>query len=390
MRLSYSTNLKRATITVGALAAAGALACSDGLTRPQSRASADDDFATSGVIVSSLMRADAGADAPISSLSVHAEFGGGGRQATLGSPTRVAIDPAQASALRTQALTPVKLALGSVGPTFDRQGGGRKSIVRPHAKGRSLRFRKDGKDIELQFVDDPRGGSRPPAATVTLVNGRAAAVNQYTYSKIGKSWLPTSSRATIYDSTGHATFVVSNTFRTSTVSEASFGHLGADILASGAGKLIAALGALAQPDMLYAATTADEIDAGCGQKATAASIAEFGWLGALAALAVAWGGCVTTIFECPGVLAAQAALAIADNAMGKAEAEYYLCLQQQQQQQQPPASPPTSGGGSPPPTTEPPPSPPVEDQGPACGEITWEISYDDGATWDYLDTTVTC
>jgi hypothetical protein len=375
-------DLKRVAVGLAALTVVGALACSDGLTRPGASGNTDDDFAMSGVIVSSLMRADGGANAHISSISTEARFGGSGNaQNFVGSPTPITVDPSEANALRTQAVTPTKLAITGSSGLFDRTTGGRPSLVRPRAKGRSFKNRKDGKEIEVQFVDDPRGGDRPPAAMVTWLNGRAASVNQYTYRKIGKSWVPTSSRTTIYDSTGRAAFVASNTYSAMTVSASSLNSLGSDALAGGVGKLVTALGRLVQPDVLYAETVADDIDAGCGMKAAAAAGAEFAWLTAVAALATAWTACATTIIECPAIVAAQAALAVADYYFGKAQAEYALCLQQQQPAPPPAAPAPVAGDGS---------KPQGDQGGVSCGVITWEISYDDGESWNYLGTSTTC
>ena len=223
------------------------------------------------------------------------------------------------------------------------------------------------------MVDDPRGGGRPPAAIMTFDGDRPVSMHQYVYTRDGNRWRPARSRVTVFGGNGKPAAVTENDL--TTLQTASFAVPGtATALIDGFRRVGGSLSKLVQPDVLFAATMDD---ASCFREAelvAAATLAEIAGAGFLAAAILACPG--TLGLTCLAVIALQIALAGLDLALGVAVADWYLCLN---------PSPITrgsgggTGGGG-----------PRDGSGAGCYDITWEISYDGGLTWQFLGLTLQC
>lgn len=371
MKHSFHHALAR---SAGALAVAvGAsttVACSDRTTAPMTTPARG--VVTSGEITSSLWTNRNGVLTYAGSVRANGDIVSDSGQSSTsvnGVPRSFTMSPHLLDSIETD-ITTSNLVRRANGGEMRRSGlpGAR---LRPQLPGsRSFTNVKDGKTFEVQVVGDPERG-RPPRALLVSVNGRAVSLHQYTFDKLDGQWTPSHSRTTLFDSLGQVAAVAVNDFRATRThrvgsAEDRAGQLGA--LASAVGSKVANL---FTPQALFAA---EEDEANCFREKMAVTVAEIGWSLALAGVIAAAGACATTIITCPGLIQAHIALGLADIALGIAFANLYVC---QNPPPPPPPPPPANGGGG-------------DGGGQNCRWVVWEISYNDGATWEFLDEQYVC
>ena len=224
------------------------------------------------------------------------------------------------------------------------------------------------------MIDDPRGGGRPPVAIMTFDGDRPVSMHQYVYARDGNRWRPTRSRDTVYGGNGKPAAVMENDLSAPQTAGVAVPGTAAT-LTDGFRRVGGSLSNLVQPDVLFAATMDD---ASCFREAAlvaAATAAQIAGVGFLAAAILACPG--TLGLTCWAVIGLQIALAGLDLALGVALADWYLCLNPSPITRGSGAT--TGGGGS-------------RDGlgGDGCYEITWEISYDRGLTWQFFGITLQC
>jgi hypothetical protein len=237
---------------------------------------------------------------------------------------------------------------------------------------------KDGKRVSLQYVADPRGGGRPPVATMLYDGDRPVSLIEGLYQKDGTRWKPTRARITIFGKDGRPSVVTENDFGAlQTASVAMPGT--AAVLADGFRRVGGSLSKLIQPDALYAASTAGDDDERCWKERLAVAGAAAAQLAADVTLGIASAACAASGgLLCPAVVAAALGVtATAVNYLIKV-AEYDDCMSRSQPIISSRWGGSGGGGGG------------GTDDGGQCNTIIWEISYDGGATWQYYDTQSTC
>jgi len=232
---------------------------------------------------------------------------------------------------------------------------------------------RDGKTVSLERVADPRGGGRPPVATMIYDGNRPVSLIEGLYQKDGKQWKPTRARITIFGKDGKPDVVTENDFTAlRTASVAMPGT--AAFLADGFRRVGGTLSQLVQPDALYAATQMDDDEERCWSERIALAGAVLTQIAADMGLSIAITACAATGgVLCPAVIAATLAVAgAALNYLVKLMA-YDECMSRTE----PIISNRGGGGGG-------------SDSGDGCYDVVWEISYDGGWSWSYYDTQRVC
>jgi hypothetical protein len=262
-------------------------------------------------------------------------------------------------------------ALGGAQMAPANQPGGRGGLLRPSfTAARVVNVpTPDGKNVRLEFQDDPRGGGLPPLAMTAFVNGRLAFMNQMSYEKVGGKRRPTRARVTTFDSTGRVSLVTDNDLKGLVYEDSKPSVWGAAGLRDAFRRLGCELGRLASPTPLHAAVASARREV-CEAEAAILAAAVVVQGQAAHALAVAIAACVSTGGACPAViaaslyfLAATAAVAIASNELSECLAGHI-----------PPGGGVGGGGGG------------GGGGGMGCTsyQLHWYISYDGGSSWHYL------
>lgn len=228
----------------------------------------------------------------------------------------------------------------------------------------------DGKKVSAQFVNDLRGGGRPPVSMLVYDGTRPSQFIEFKYAKDGKKWRAAEARTTIFGADGKPSNVITSDFRALQQGSLNVGsRLNITPLLREIGS---EFGRLIQPDVLYAATVDEELDdeglPNCLSSKLWVASAVVLLAGTTTALAPAAVGCVTVI-GCPVFLAALLAHEGAILNLAAAIASLWEC------QHPAPATRVIAQGGN-----------PGGGGGPSGGEeqcamYMWEISYDGGVTW---------
>jgi hypothetical protein len=367
MRSSRRSLSRASSIGFGTLFLTLSYACTERALAPTATEDANE-FAVSGILTSSLWQANGSQLAYAGSVSTQARITqdkGGVHQQLEQTSAATAPPPASTQRFGTSMLTVPstnKLALPE----------GAQISWRTKFKSRRENFTtRDGKHVSLQRVADPRGGGRPPLATMLYDGDRPVSLIEAQYQKDGKRWKPTRSRITLFGKDGKPSAVTENDL--AALQTASIALPGtAAALADGFRRVGGSLSELIRPDALYAASTGDD-DGRCMREAILLAAAATAQVAADIGLAIAIAACPTTVIACPAVLAAMATVAAT-------AAVYLVRVYEYDQCMYPPGTSsarPGSGGGE-------------SDDGGGCSEIQWEISYDGGNTWQYYDTQQSC
>lgn len=256
---------------------------------------------------------------------------------------------------------------------------------------------KDGKDVGIQMINDPRGGGRPPMAVMVYDGDRPVSLNEYSFVKDGTHWRPTGSRSTLFDSTGRPRLIAVHDLVN--VHYTSFGVTAASNASSGGlQRFGTTLKRFVQPDALYAAGACDE-DGQCLREAIIVAGAEAAWAAGVVAAVAAYAACPATAgATCLAGLAAQAALVGLDIALGVAIGDYYSCTHVAHDANGNAYNRSGIGSGtlSAPgatldcvPLHEPMNEASVMSPSGCYSEV-WEISYDGGETWQYWSSVWVC
>ncbi|MEO8337914.1 MAG: hypothetical protein ABI664_23270 [bacterium] len=371
MRSPRQSLTRASSIGFGTLFLALTYACTERAIAPTAHDDAND-FAVSGILTSSLWRVNGSDLSFAGTVSANAHITQdrkGVRQdvqaPTLSSEMLAAPAATQRFGLSTlHAPSTSKLAL--------REG----AQVTWRTKFQSPRVNlttRDGKRVSLQKIADPRGGGRPPVATMLYDGDRPVSMVEALYEKDGKRWKPTRSRITIFGKDGKPSAVTENNI--AALAATSSGTV--SMLVDGFRRVGGTLSTLVQPDVLYAATSPNDDGEGqCFKEAVALAAAATAQVAADIALGIALAACAGTLISCPAVLAAIATVAATSAVYLIRVVEYDACMN-------PPETTTTvrsndgggGGGGS---------------EGDGCHDVTWEISYDGGWSWHYYDTQRIC
>ncbi|MEO5818025.1 MAG: hypothetical protein ABIT20_22340 [Gemmatimonadaceae bacterium] len=230
---------------------------------------------------------------------------------------------------------------------------------------------RDGKRVSLQRVADPRGGGRPPVATMLYDGDRPVSLIEAQYLKEGKRWKATKARITLFGKDGKPSAVTeSNLAALQTASVALPGTPAA--FADGFRRVGGSLSRLIQPDVLFAATTGDDDGGRCWSEWWAMMAAGAAQTAADIALGSAITACGAFIVTCPAI--AGALLAVTATA-----ATYLLRVIAYDQCMNPPqpiiAAPGGGGTGG---------------EGDGCYEAEWQISWDGGWSWHHYSFETIC
>jgi hypothetical protein len=370
MRSSRRSLSRASSIGFGTLFLTVSYACSERAIAPTAADTANE-FAVSGILSSSLWRVDGAQLTFAGSVSaqgritqdkngVHQEF----------EPTVVTHVAPSLSAPRL-GLSPLRAPATNKAPLPEgAQVSWRSRLTSPRVQLTT----RDGKRISMQRVADPRGGGRPPVATMLYDGDRPVSLIEGVYQKEGKHWKPTRARVTIFGKDGKPAVVTEDNFAAlQTASVAMPGTAAA--FADGFRRVGGSLARLIQPDALYAASLTEDDDERCWRQRLAVIGAAGTQVAADIALGVAITACgVSGGVLCPAVIAASiAATAAAVNYLIKV-AEYDDCMSRED----PIIS---SGGGG---------AGGGGESGNGCYDVVWEISYDGGRSWNYYDTQTVC
>jgi hypothetical protein len=379
-----------------ALAMGVTYACSDRIAAPVS--GDGNDYFLTGPAFSSLWRVEGASLSYLGSASSQVTVGRTGTELTHheGDVRAFSLAPASAKATQVQleASAPM-LQLGSFAPADRSIGTGVTGILRDRSVApKQIKVKANGRDLAIRYIEDSRPGHRPPVAAMIYDGRRAVSLNEYTYVKEGQRWRPSYARVTMFDSAGKAVLVATHDM--SSV-RAQFGertgmmnHVGERLSQMGA-----SLSRLVQPDVLHAADVCDETpDSPCWHEAIMLGVATSAEAAGVLGVVAAYATCPATAgLTCLAGLAAQAALAALDLALGVALADYLICKRNggPNATAKIPANPAVgitpngrsadcigggTGGG--------------DLGGYGCYTEIWEISYDGGQTWQYYTTIWVC
>lgn len=229
----------------------------------------------------------------------------------------------------------------------------------------------DGKTVSVQIVNDARGGGRPPVWMMLYDGSRPTQSIEFKYAKDGKKWRVAEARSTIFGADGRPSKVITSDFRA--VQQGSL-NVGSRLNITPLMREIGSeFGRLFQPDVLYAATVAEELDeeglpACLGLKIEVAGLT-LAVAAEAAGLLIIGGTCVTTLITCPAWLAAVVAYEATVLILAATIIQLYEC---QHPTPPPPPPPVTRGSGGP---------SGGESSELTCTTVYWEISYDGGLTW---------
>lgn len=372
MRSPGRSLTRASSIGFGTLFLAVGYACSERAVAPTAADDANA-FAVSGILSSSLWRVDG------AQLTYAGSFSAQGRITQDKNGVRQEFEPAvviKAPASRSApplGLSPLRTVAANRIPLPE---GGQVSWRTRLTSPRVPLTTRDGRRISMQRVADPRGGGRPPVATMLFDGDRPVSLIEGVYQKEGKRWKPTRARVTIFGKDGKPSVVTENDFAAlQTASVAMPGT--AAVLANGFRQVGGSISRLIQPDALYAASPTDEVDEErCWRQRLAVIGAAAAQVAADIALGVAVTACAATAgVACPAVIGASIAVAAAAVNYLIKVIEYDECMSRDE----PIVSPvggSGSGGGS--------------DSGNGCYDVIWEISYDGGSSWSYYGTQQVC
>ena len=333
------------------------------------------DFAVSGILASSLWRVNGSQLTYAGTVTAHARLtqDKNGLHQDFGPATSTS-DAFASSSSPTQRFGPFQLRA----PLTDKSGSNDGAHVKWRAQFKTPRVKfktNSGKDITIQMVPDPRGAGRPPVASMLFDGDRPASMIQSVYALDGTRWRPTRSRVTIFGENGLPVAVTESDL--TALQTASVARPGREAeLTDGFRRVGGSLSRLVRPDVLYAATLDSSEEGRCLVESLNVAGAAAAQLAADVALGAAIAACVGTIISCPAVVAASLTVA--------ASAAFYLAkvIEWDRCMNPPPTIKTIAGGGGG--------GLPNGGNGEGCSEITWEISYDDGATWQYLSTQIVC
>ncbi len=375
MRSPRRSLSRASSIGFGTLFLAVSYACSEQAVGP-SAADEANPFAVSGILTSSLWRTNGSELSFAGSISapahvsqdkkgLHQEIGALSVSAAPTLPPLAAGQRFSASPLRAPVANKLPLAEGSQVTWRTRFKSPRINLTT-----------RDGKHVSLQRIADPRGGGRPPVATMLYDGDRPVSMVEALYAKDGKRWKATRSRITIFGKDGQPLAVTESDF--SGLQTASVAMPGtAAFLADGFRRVGGTLSQLVRTDVLYAATPYDDDGEGrCFKEAALLAAAAGAQVSADIALSLALVACAATGgVACPVVLAALITVASTAVVYLFRVVDYDNCMNA--------AAPITrgydgSGGGG------------GGSEGDGCYDVIWEISYDGGWSWDYFNTERVC
>jgi len=369
---SQRRSLSRASsIGFGTLFLTVSYACSERAIAPTATDDANE-FAVSGILSSSLWRVDGAQLTYAGSLSaqgritqdkngVHQEF----------EPALVTKVPLSLATPRL-GLSPLRAPAANKTPL---PGGAQVSWRSRLTSTRVQLGTRDGKRISMQRVADPRGGERPPIATMLYDGDRPVSLIEGVYQKEGKRWKPTRARVTIFGKDGKPSVITEDNFAAMQTASVAIPGTAA-VLADGFRRVGGSLSRLIQPDALYAASLTDEDEERCWKERLAVAGAAGTQIAADIALGIAITACAATGgVLCPAVIAASiAAAAAAVNYLIKV-ADYDACMSRPE----PIISVAGGGGGG-----------GGGGEGKGCYDVDWEVSYDGGWSWSYYGTQRVC
>ncbi len=358
------------SIAFGALFLTLIYACTDRAIAPTATDTASE-FALSGILSSSLWRVNSAGPSYAGSVSAQARL----TQDKNG--VHQDIGPATISDELFASPSSPANRFGAVllpAPLFDKRDGG---DVKWRAQFKSPRLKlktSNGKDVTIQTVPDPRGDGRPPVASMLFDGDRPVSMIQSIYERDGKRWRPTRSRVTVFGNDGKPGAVVESDLTALQTAGAALPGTAA-VLAEGFRRVGGSLSKLVRPDALFAATVDDALSK-CFIEGVYVAAAAAAQVAADIALGIAIAACVGVPLSCPAVVAAM--LTVSATA-----AVYLLRIIAWEECMNPPRIVTGGGGGG---------SGGSGGSGgvAGCFAIVWEISYDGGATWSYLDTTFQC
>ena len=359
MRSTRRTLSRASSIGFGTLFLTLTYACTERAVAP----SATDDanaFAVNGILSSSLWRVNGSqleyagtvsAQAHITqdNKGVHQDFG----------PATTTMTPV--APLATQRFGSSLLS----GPSSNKLpvGDGRQLSYRSRLTSPRVNLTaRDGKRVSIQSIADPRGGGRPPVATMLYDGDKPVSLIEGLYEKEGKRWKPTRARITVFGKDGKPSVVTENNLTALQTASVAMPGTAAS-LADGFRRVGGTLSQLIRPDVLYAATAMDEDESRCWAERIALAGAVATQIGTDIALSLAITACgVTGGVACPAVIAASLAVA-------GAAANYLVRVMAYDECMSRPATPiiaatGNSGGGG--------------ESGDGCYDVEWEISYDGG------------
>lgn len=229
----------------------------------------------------------------------------------------------------------------------------------------------DGKELKTQLLGGPRGGGRP-AGVLVSVGGRTRALIQYSHARDGRLL---SARSTLFGADGRPERVIESDFRGMTGSKAR--RVSAmDRMLGGAGRLAAGLGSLVGPTPLCAQNNCDAEQLAWSQAYDAFNQADWD-------LQEAYRKCSATSGQYPPPDPDPCGQPLLDAQAAYDQANWNLIVARHNLDQchfAPPPPPPGGGGGG----------GGGEDDGMTCYRIDWYVSWDDGKTWEYLDSEYYC
>lgn len=296
-----------------------------------------------------------------------------------GSQAAASHGPGTSVVLSNARIAAIRSGLESRSPFMDRRQAafvapnttsqGRPPILKPAIGAtRSISERlPDGRAMRIELRDDERGEGRPARAIAIFVEDRIVSTSDFRYVREGRRWKPLEAVVTYYDSTGRQDAVITTDL---SALEPGAGleqsASASDKLRAGARQIACKLAAIALPSPLSASTMVDA----CESQRNYVTYASIGVVLAYGAYVAAQASCVASggIF-CPTVIAALSALGLAEAILAQASADLAACLAANSL----PSNPPPGAGG-----------------GGGCYQIDWYVSYDGGATWTYLYSTIQC
>jgi hypothetical protein len=231
----------------------------------------------------------------------------------------------------------------------------------------------DGKVVRTQLLDDSRRGARRSTEVLISVGGQPNALIQYRYARDGARWRLLAAQSTLFGADGRPNRVVASDFRGMTVAKVQqVGALGRVL--GGAGRLAGSLASLVGPAPLCAQSNCDAEQLAWAQAHDAVPQADWALRQAYQKCNDSWA--VANPYPRPypdpcdqPLLDAQAAYDMAVYNLSVAQINLDQCY----------AAPPSGGGGG-----------GGGGGGQTCYLIVWEISYDGGNTWEYLDSEYYC
>ena len=360
---------RASSIGFGTLFLTLSYACSERTVAPSATDDANE-FAVSGILTSSLWRVNGTQLDYAGSVSAQSRIkqDKNGVHQDIGPATTVMTPPDAPLAAQRFVSSLLSVPSGNKLPVGD----GRQVSFRSGLKSPRVNLTThDGKRVAIQRVEDPRGGGRPPIATMVYDGDRPVSLIEGLYEKEGKRWKPTRARITIFGKDGKPSVVTENNLTALQTASVAMPGTAAS-LADGFRRVGGTLSQLIQPDALYAATAVDDDESRCWSERIALAGAVATQLGADIALSIAITACGATLITCPAVYAA--ALAVAG-----AAANYLVKLLAYDDCMSRPAPIIAAGGGG-----------GGGESGGGCYDVEWEISYDGGWSWHHYSTERVC